>query len=145
MRSLRAWVPILFVGAFLFIGLYAATPPKQAVAEVAPPSSEKVCTTEPIPFETEEQENDGYDVGDDWVSQEGVEGEREICTLDGSEVSNTVTVAVVNEVRQIGTYVAPVVNYSYRIGAWCRDGSWSNATGRGACSWHGGVSEWAYE
>lgn len=29
-----------------------------------------------------------------------------------------------------------------RVGARCRDGSRSNATGRGACSHHGGVSQW---
>lgn len=29
-----------------------------------------------------------------------------------------------------------------RVGARCRDGTFSQATGRGACSWHGGVSEW---
>ncbi len=32
-----------------------------------------------------------------------------------------------------------------RIGALCRDGSRSGATGRGACSWHGGVAEWRHE
>ena len=30
----------------------------------------------------------------------------------------------------------------YRIGAICSDGWESSATGRGACSWHGGVKEW---
>jgi len=34
---------------------------------------------------------------------------------------------------------------SYRIGAICRDGSRSNATGSGACSHHGGVDYWLYE
>ncbi|MGC3953435.1 MAG: hypothetical protein QM804_04140 [Propionicimonas sp.] len=34
---------------------------------------------------------------------------------------------------------------SVRIGAICRDGSYSDATGRGACSWHKGVKEWLYE
>lgn len=29
-----------------------------------------------------------------------------------------------------------------REGAHCRDGTYSYATGRGACSWHGGVSSW---
>ena len=29
-----------------------------------------------------------------------------------------------------------------RTGAVCRDGSHSDATGRGACSWHGGVRRW---
>ncbi len=32
-----------------------------------------------------------------------------------------------------------------RVGAKCSDGSYSSATGRGACSWHGGVAEWLYE
>jgi hypothetical protein len=31
-----------------------------------------------------------------------------------------------------------------RIGAICRDGTRSNATGRGACSHHGGVAQWLY-
>ncbi len=31
-----------------------------------------------------------------------------------------------------------------RVGAICSDGWRSHATGRGACSWHGGVSEWIY-
>ncbi|RTE53955.1 DUF3761 domain-containing protein [Arenibacter aquaticus] len=32
-----------------------------------------------------------------------------------------------------------------RIGAVCNDGTTSRATGRGACSHHGGVSYWLYE
>lgn len=32
--------------------------------------------------------------------------------------------------------------YSYRTGAMCKDGTRSSATGRGACSHHGGVSYW---
>ncbi|WP_305983422.1 SH3 domain-containing protein [Roseivirga thermotolerans] len=39
---------------------------------------------------------------------------------------------------------AVVSYYSYRIGAVCKDGSLSSATGRGACSHHGGVSTWRY-
>jgi hypothetical protein len=31
-----------------------------------------------------------------------------------------------------------------RVGAICCDGIRSNATGRGACSWHGGVCNWLY-
>lgn len=31
---------------------------------------------------------------------------------------------------------------AYRVGAFCRDGTRSSATGRGACSWHGGVNQW---
>lgn len=32
-----------------------------------------------------------------------------------------------------------------RIGAVCKDGTTSRATGRGACSHHGGVDYWLYE
>ena len=31
-----------------------------------------------------------------------------------------------------------------RIGAICKDGKFTTATGRGAGSWHGGVKEWVY-
>lgn len=46
---------------------------------------------------------------------------------------------------QIKTNPAPTYsNGGYRTGAVCNDGSTSSATGRGACSWHGGVSYWLY-
>lgn len=32
-----------------------------------------------------------------------------------------------------------------RIGAICKDGTRTNATGSGACSGHGGVKEWIYK
>ncbi|WP_421773727.1 hypothetical protein [Gracilimonas sp.] len=35
-----------------------------------------------------------------------------------------------------------ISSYSYRTGARCKDGTSSSATGRGACSHHGGVSYW---
>lgn len=35
--------------------------------------------------------------------------------------------------------------YTYRVGAICADGWPSNATGRGACSHHGGVAKWIYD
>jgi hypothetical protein len=34
---------------------------------------------------------------------------------------------------------------SKRVGAFCGDGTYSYATGRGACSWHNGVSSWDRE
>jgi len=38
-----------------------------------------------------------------------------------------------------------VVSYTrYRVGATCKDGTSSSATGRGACSHHGGVRSWRY-
>jgi hypothetical protein len=39
---------------------------------------------------------------------------------------------------------ATVTGETQRIGAICRDGSESGATGRGACSRHGGVRYWKY-
>ncbi|HKB45746.1 MAG TPA: hypothetical protein VKC90_15215, partial [Chitinophagaceae bacterium] len=35
--------------------------------------------------------------------------------------------------------------YGVRVGAICCDGSRSYATGRGACSHHGGVCKWLYQ
>ncbi|MFC2104370.1 SH3 domain-containing protein [Bacteroidota bacterium] len=40
---------------------------------------------------------------------------------------------------------AIVSTYTYRVGAVCKDGTRSSATGRGACSHHGGVSYWLTE
>lgn len=35
--------------------------------------------------------------------------------------------------------------YYYRTGAICMDGWKSSSTGRGTCSYHGGVKEWLYD
>ena len=35
--------------------------------------------------------------------------------------------------------------HQHRVGAICNDGWQSSATGRGACSHHGGVDHWIYE
>lgn len=40
--------------------------------------------------------------------------------------------------------VAPASTSGGRTGAICRDGTRSSATGRGACSHHGGVAQWTY-
>lgn len=44
--------------------------------------------------------------------------------------------------KAIASGEAVVTYSSVRTGAVCRDGSSSRATGRGACSHHGGVSRW---
>lgn len=33
---------------------------------------------------------------------------------------------------------------SQRVGGWCKDGTYTNATGRGAGSHHGGIASWDY-
>ena len=45
-------------------------------------------------------------------------------------------------VKSAPTYRTPSYGNGTRYGAICRDGTRSNATGRGACSHHGGVSMW---
>jgi hypothetical protein len=59
--------------------------------------------------------------------------------------STTWTAPSVTESSRTLRTVAPS-DYArhYRIGARCRDGWRSDATGSGACSWHGGVQEWLY-
>jgi hypothetical protein len=44
-----------------------------------------------------------------------------------------------NSTSQVETYKP-----RYRIGAICCDGTRSSATGKGACSHHGGVCQWLY-
>jgi len=41
-------------------------------------------------------------------------------------------------------YVTSEIHTGHRVGAICADGWRSSATGRGACSHHGGVSKWLY-
>jgi uncharacterized protein YraI len=73
-----------------------------------------------------------------------------IVALD--QVSTQVTSLAVEPVAtpiptpQVLTAVTPSLNplSGQRSGARCRDGTYSSATGRGACSWHGGVAEWLY-
>jgi hypothetical protein len=43
-----------------------------------------------------------------------------------------------------GTASSPAPQVRQRVGAVCNDGSSSGATGRGACSHHGGVQCWKY-
>lgn len=52
-----------------------------------------------------------------------------------------------NSSSRIEKQIAPKIETykpKYRIGAICCDGTRSSATGRGACSHHGGVCEWLY-
>ncbi|MEI6091658.1 MAG: hypothetical protein WCR42_14475 [bacterium] len=50
--------------------------------------------------------------------------------------------STVINVNVLTNYIHEESKSSYRIGAICMDGWRSNATGRGACSHHGGVSQW---
>ncbi|WP_230466806.1 DUF3761 domain-containing protein [Faecalibacter macacae] len=49
----------------------------------------------------------------------------------------------VNDIETIrNNYDYNETNFNYRSGAICNDGTQSSATGRGACSHHGGVAYW---
>lgn len=48
-------------------------------------------------------------------------------------------------VKKITTRKTTATNSTIRVGAICCDGTRSYATGRGACSHHGGVCEWLYK
>ncbi len=43
------------------------------------------------------------------------------------------------------SYVSTPIQTGARTGAECNDGTYSSATGRGACSHHGGVAVWLYD
>lgn len=114
------------------------------------------CVSETVSYSARTVDSPNYYNDYNQITQKGVNGERRICTKgDGTQLSNTVILEPTDEIRTRGTMqYAPVTappstayeapSQSVRVGAICRDGWRSSATGRGACSWHGGVSEWIY-
>ena len=113
---------------------------------------------EVVPFESTEKQDNTLAKGQTRVTTEGVDGERtityEVTYVEGKEttrreVKSEVTKVPVTKVTQIGVYEAPPTpapqdRSTVRTGAVCEDGSRSSATGRGACSHHGGVAYWLY-
>lgn len=124
----------------------------------------EITTTESIPFSSRTVESSSLAKGKTEVSQEGVNGEKTNTykitykgdTETGRElIGSEITKQPVDKITTEGTYVyvAPSTGSSSstsqstssgRTGAICRDGSQSSATGRGACSHHGGVAQWLY-
>jgi hypothetical protein len=106
------------------------------------------CETSVIPFETEIVDDDTITSDDTHTKINGSVGEYQVCKNGNSvETSKGTTLLPVNEVVIRGTYVEPVV-YEEPVyteeynsgGSVCNDGVWTPATGRGTCSWHGGVA-----
>jgi hypothetical protein len=122
----------------------------------APPTERSVtytdCSTEEIPFETHYEGESGAYGHTDTIKQQGKPGTKQICkpSKPGYEnkttiITQPVTRIVVRTPKPVPQSVSePKHHASYRTGAICRDGWESSATGRGACSHHGGVSEWLY-
>jgi hypothetical protein len=103
------------------------------------------CVIEPASHGTYEVSDYGREVGDDYVT-EGKDGERRICRNTNGEVtSDEILVNPVDRVIHIGVKEPEPVFEAvevpqYQGGAICNDGWRSYSTGRGTCSWHGGVA-----
>lgn len=84
------------------------------------------------------------------LKEEGYDGKKNICKQAGKIVSETTIVEPAPNKYDIYTYryvePEPEEEYYeedyYGPSALCRDGTYSYSTGRGTCSWHGGVAQW---
>lgn len=155
MKRIREWlddwsIALIYVAVIAVIGFagYASSATDSVVTY-------DDCTTESIPYETTEVGDTDDQDAETETEVEGVDGEKEICepSKEGYDDKVTVTKEPITEVIRYTSQPEeideePAYTYqgsgSYRTGAICSDGSTSSATGRGACSWHGGVSEWLY-
>jgi hypothetical protein len=85
------------------------------------------------------------------LDSEGSDGKKRVCKKAGNVVSETVTKEPKPTTYKVYTYKytpsKPYTPYTpaysnYGPSALCRDGTYSYSSGRGTCSWHGGVSQW---
>lgn len=137
-------------------------PPAEPPPQVQGDKIEKKTDTktEAIPFETKTVDDPTSPSGTEKVTTEGVNGVKtltyDVTLTNGVEtdrqlVKEEITTPPVTKVIAQGTYTPPPPPPpppppapAYRVGAVCADGWDSTATGRGACSHHGGVSCWKY-
>jgi hypothetical protein len=104
------------------------------------------CHAQSIPFETEYFESTALGLGKAQVTRLGVNGERSVCSKNSEYVSDTLTKSPVKQYVDRGTYVAPGIpqyeepEYSSCPVTTCNDNTCSYSTGRGTCSWHGGIA-----
>lgn len=139
-------------GAGVLSAFVATAQPSTQQSDIQPvvqPVTYSDCRTEEIPFETQYEGETGQYGYTETIKQQGVAGSKKICkpSKPGYEDKVEVIAQPVNHVivRTPKPAPQPVQQQHYRVGAICRDGRRSYATGRGACSHHGGVSEWLYE
>jgi hypothetical protein len=81
------------------------------------------------------------------VNSSGAEARQAILALTPSPTPTRTAVplpATATATAAIVIQATPPGNSGIRIGAVCRDGTSSSATGSGACSHHGGVAYWVY-
>ena len=127
--------------------------------------------TQKIAFAKEQQQDASLAIGTSTLKQTGKDGQKtlyyEVTYTDGKETSRTLKSEIVDmqpthEITLLGTYTPPAASApaprsspsstppaqspsGTRTGAICKDGWRSTATGRGACSHHGGVATWLYD
>lgn len=121
-----------------------------APAPVIQPVTYSDCKTEEIPFETQYEGDTGQYGYTETVKQQGVAGSKKICKPSRSGYEDKVEVIAQPTAHIVVRTPKPAPQpvrqqATHRVGAICRDGWRSYATGRGACSHHGGVGEWLYE
>lgn len=82
------------------------------------------------------------------LDSEGNDGAKRVCKKAGNVVSETVTREPKPTTYKVYTYkykpfkpYAPAYS-NYGPSAICGDGTYSYSSGRGTCSWHGGVAQW---
>lgn len=131
-----------------------------------PVYTKEVTVSQSVPFTEQTVESGSLNKGETKVTQEGVNGSKDIIyivTYKGDketgrqQKSEVVTKQPVTKITSVGMYVAPPAYVAPetttlapdttsggRTGATCNDGSHSTATGKGACSHHGGVAVWLY-
>ena len=131
-----------------------------------PVYTKEVTISQSVPFTEQTVESGSLNKGETKVTQEGVNGSKDIIYVvtykgdketDRQQKSEVITKQPVAKVTSVGTYVAPPIYVAPetttvapdttsggRTGATCNDGSHSTATGKGACSHHGGVAVWLY-
>lgn len=146
------------IGAIIGVGALAgfagASNNSQQTHQQVAPTVQAVtytdCRTEAIPFTTTYEGDTGQYGYTESVKQEGKAGSKKICKPSRSGYEDKVEVIAQPVTHIIMRTPKPAPQpvrqqVRYRVGAICRDGSRSYATGRGACSHHGGVREWLYE
>lgn len=107
-------------------------------------NSSPVCRNEVIPQKVHRINSENYDSGVERVVVEGVNGTRKICELNGTVVSSDVIFEPVTKRVLVGVGTpepVELIDYSCPVTT-CNDGTCSNSTGRGTCSWHGGVNHY---
>lgn len=113
------------------------------MAGTSPPD---ICELQTIPHETEHVDDPDRYLGDNLIDPHGENGERKVCKdPDGIVTVDEVVTSPVAEIIHTGSkepepVYEPYIEPDYGEGAICNDGWRSYSTGRGTCSWHGGVA-----